>query len=299
MSTENFAEIVGSVRETRPLVHCITNYVTVNDCANALLAAGGAPVMADDAREAARIASISNAVVINIGTLNRRTIRSMFIAGKRAMRLGIPTVLDPVGAGASNLRTHTALRLAGKIPFTVIRGNVSEIKTLHGVNGNTRGVDAADDGATPGATEGIASTAALARSLSRGTGAIVVVTGAVDVISDGARSFAVRNGHPAMARITGSGCMLSAVVGAFVGAAKRSKRAAEPSAENDGNLTDATVAAVAAMGIAGEQAAADLDALASLGLPSGTGSFRARLIDRLALMDEDVFSRGARIERLA
>lgn len=291
MSTENFAEFVALVRGSRPLVHCITNYVTVNDCANALLAVGGAPVMADDVREAARIASISNAVVLNIGTLNRRTIRSMFVAGKRAMRLGIPTVLDPVGAGASGLRTGTAFRLAGKIPFAVIRGNVSEIKTLHGGNGNTRGVDAADDGAPSGSSEAIASTAALARSLSRGTGAIVVVTGAIDIISDGTRSFAVRNGHPAMARITGSGCMLSAIVGAFIGAAKQAGHAE--------NLTDAAVAAVASMGIAGERAAADLDALASLGLPSGTGSFRTRLIDRLALMDEETFSREAQIERFA
>jgi len=269
------ARILRAVRERKPLVHCITNYVTVNDCANALLAIGAAPVMADDIGEAADIAALANAVVINIGTLNERTIRSMFAAAKKAAELGRPAILDPVGAGASRLRTETALALLRDIRFSVIRGNVSEIKTLHAGCGTTRGVDADEKDLR---ADGLEAVVATARSLARKTGAVVAVTGATDILSDGNRTLAVRNGHALMSRITGSGCMLSAITGGFCGAASD-------------RLLDAVAAALCALGLAGEQAAER-----TLREGVGTGSFRTGLIDALSLMDDETLAGGMKLD---
>ncbi len=272
------AKLQRIVREKNPLVHCITNYVTVNDCANALLAIGASPVMADDIDEVVEIASLANALVLNIGTLNVRTVQSMVAAGIRAMELRRPVILDPVGAGASRLRTDTARDLIRAIPFAVIRGNVSEIKTLVAGSGTTRGVDA-DERDWDG--DALVDVIASAGTLARRTGAVVAVTGATDIVSDGARVFAIRNGHPLMARITGSGCMLSALVGAFCGA-------------SPDRLLDAVVAALCAMGLAGELAAARTEKE-----NAGTGSFRTYLIDSLSKMDETTLAGGMKLERFA
>jgi len=266
------------VREKKPLVHCITNYVTVNDCANALLAVGASPVMADDIGEVAEIVSLANALVINIGTLNARTVQAMHVAGKRAVELGRPVILDPVGAGASRLRTDTARDLMRAFPFAVIRGNASEIKTLVAGSGTTRGVDADEKDSTGDA---LAEVTASADALARRTGAVVAVTGATDIVSDGARVFAIRNGHPLMPQITGSGCMLSALVGAFCGA-------------SPDRLLDAVAAALCAMGLAGELAAARTEKE-----NAGTGSFRTYLIDSLSKMDETMLAGGMKLERRA
>lgn len=268
------ARLLRAVREKRPLVHCVTNAVTVNDCANALLAVGASPVMADDSGEAAEIAALANAVVLNIGTLNAATIPSMFLAGKSAASLGRPVVLDPVGAGASRLRTETALRLVGEISFAVIRGNASEIKTLCAGSGTTRGVDADERDAS-----GLEALSAMAGGLARKTGAVVAVTGPTDVLSDGQRFAAVRNGHPLMSRITGSGCMLSAVIGGFCGASPERR-------------FEAVAAALCSLGLAGERAAQRAEGL-------GTASFRTALIDSLSLMDDATLAGGMKFERLA
>ncbi len=279
--------IADSVRATRPLVHCITNYVTVNDCANAILAVGGSPVMADDPREVAEIVAIANALVVNIGTLNSRTIRSMRLACKEAARLGKPIVLDPVGAGASRLRTATAREFAERYPLAAIRGNASEIGALLGEKGRTRGVDAAveDLPGTGGETASAAETAA--KRLSRRTGAVVVSTGAVDTVASGESVIRISNGHPAMASITGSGCMLTAIVGAFCGA-------------NPKDPFNSVAAAVALMGLAGEVAARDSTqsgarASAVARARIGTGSFRVKLIDALSSADAATFG-AVRIE---
>ncbi len=274
----SIAKAIDVLRETRPLVHCITNYVTVNDCANALLAVGGSPVMADDEAEAAEIAAIAGALVINIGTLNARTVKSMEIAGLEAARRGIPVVLDPVGVGASRLRTETALSLLGKIPFAVIRGNASEIRVLATGTGSTRGVDASAEDSSS-----MAGIRKAAETFARKTGAVVAITGATDVVTDGARTFAVENGHPLMGEITGSGCMLSAVIGAYAGSAA--------SAAGDARLLEATAAALCGMGLAGERAARKAKRL-------GTGSFRAALIDALSGLDSRAVSRGMKIDAL-
>lgn len=140
-------QLFSRIREKRPLVHCITNYVTVNDCANILLAAGASPVMADDTGEVEEMTALADALVINIGTLNTRTVEAMCLAGRRANALGRPVVLDPVGAGATALRTETAKRLLEKIRFTAIRGNASELRALRGTASSTQGVDAAESDA--------------------------------------------------------------------------------------------------------------------------------------------------------
>lgn len=281
LSRENalaLANVVTAVRASRPLVHCITNYVTVNDCANALLAVGGSPVMADDRAEAAEITGIANALVVNIGTLNERTIASMEIAGIAAAGRGIPTVLDPVGAGASRLRTDTALSLIGKIPFSVIRGNASEIKTLFSGTGSTRGVDASEEDSRK---DGLDSLRVPAMSLALKTRSIVAITGATDIVTDGRKTYVIRNGHPLMGSITGSGCMLSAILGAFTAAAQ----------DTHVPLLDGVAAALCAMGISGEKAARE-------NRGKGTASYRVALIDALSRIDAKTVLKGMKVDVL-
>jgi len=212
---ECFGEILDMVRRKGPVVHSITNYVTVNDCANIILAAGGSPIMADDAAEVEQIVALSSALVINIGTLNERTVASMLAAGKRANALNIPVVLDPVGAGASDLRNDTLRRLLQDVRFAVIKGNSSEIRFLAGEKATARGVDS-DEGVM--VSEGnISEAARMASSLSAATGAVVVVSGRIDIVAHTKGAWAVSNGDPLMTRVTGTGCMTAAIVGCCVG----------------------------------------------------------------------------------
>lgn len=203
--SEMLADVLRAVRQNTPLVHCVTNYVTVNDCANIILAAGGSPIMADDTREVAQIASLCAALVLNIGTLNERTVPAMLAAGKRANQLGRPVVLDPVGAGASDLRNETLQDLLREVRFTAIKGNSSEMGFLAGGLASARGVDA--DAGTLVTEDNLAAKARLARELSTRTGAVAIISGPLDIVAGADKAWAVRNGHPLMARITGSGCM--------------------------------------------------------------------------------------------
>ena len=190
-----------NVRTKCPLIHNITNYVTVNDCANMVLACGASPIMADDAAEVEDITTICGGLNINIGTLNSRTITSMLLAGKKANALGHPVVLDPVGAGASKLRTDTAFRLLREVQFAVIRGNISEIKTLASGAGTTKGVDA--DVADKVTEENLDAAVDFAKKFAAETGAVVAITGAIDIVADGEKAYCIRNGHPMMSSITG------------------------------------------------------------------------------------------------
>ena len=271
----DFDTILGNVRRGAPLVHNITNYVTVNDCANILLACGGSPIMSDDEREVAEITSICSGLNINIGTLNGRTIPSMFLAGKRANALGHPVLLDPVGAGASRLRTETAAKLLDEVKFAVIRGNVSEIKALAQGASGTKGVDANE--ADRVTADNLDSVVAFARAFSRKTGAVIAMTGATDVIVDASRACIIRNGHPMMSRITGSGCMLSAMTTAFVAA-------------NPGQTFEAVCTAVIAMGLCGEIA------YGRLGASDGNSSYRNYLIDAVYRLTAQELKDGAKYE---
>lgn len=271
-----FGEMQRNVREQVPLVHCITNYVTVNDCANILLACGGSPIMADDEQEVEEITSVCGGLTINIGTLNSRTVKSMMLAGKRANALGHPVLLDPVGVGASALRTRTAIKLLETVRFTVVRGNISEIKTLALGSGNTKGVDAdVSDAVTE---ENMERVIAFTGEFSRKTGAVTVITGAVDLAVDGKRAYVIRNGHPMMSKVTGTGCMLSAMMAAYLTA-------------NKDTPLQAAAAAVCAMGIAGERAYEKM-----LAAHGGSGSYRMFLMDEISNMNAEILEQGARYE---
>lgn len=269
-----FSFYLQQVQQQKPLVHCITNYVTVNDCANMVLACGASPIMADDEREVEDITSICNGLVINIGTLNGRTIAAMVKAGKRANALGRPVILDPVGAGASALRTDTVFQLLREIKFTAIRGNISEIKTVALGTGTTKGVDA--DVADEVNAQTLPDVLKFARTLAQETGAVIIITGKQDLLTDGESSCLVSNGHAMMSRITGSGCMLTCLLGAYLAA-------------NPEQAFDACVAAVAEMGLAGELAYRP---------GCGTLTFRTGLLDAISTMTAEQLDGGARIEYL-
>lgn len=270
-------DLCRNLKEKSPLVHCITNYVTVNDCANILLASGASPIMADDIGEAAEITSICSALDINIGTLNERTIPSMLAAGKRAGELGHPVLLDPVGAGASALRTNTAAAIVDQVRPTVIRGNISELRALALGSATTRGVDASSDDKVT--VENIGSVVAWVRDMANRTGAVIVITGETDLVVSGSRACAVKGGHPVMGRITGSGCMLSALMTAAIAASD--------------DAFEGALQCLCMMKTAGERAQKKM---AERGL--GTSSFRDLLIDEIYLMDDAVLESEAKYELL-
>ena len=271
------SQALNNVRESTPLVHCITNYVTVNDCANALLACGGSPIMSDEPLDVEDIQTICGGLVLNIGTLNEQTIAGMHAAGKRATELGHPIVLDPVGAGASALRTKTASDLLDAYDITVIRGNMSEMKALAGAAASTRGVDVNPDDAVT--DDNLAESAAFAKALSSKTGAIIAITGAIDVVADSERAYAIRNGSPIMGRITGTGCMLTCIVAAYAVA-------------NPAMRLEAVVAAVAGHGVAGEMARARMQPV------DGNGSYRTYLLDALFNINGEALEVVARVEEV-
>ena len=270
-----FQNMLENVRKNCPLIHNITNYVTVNDCANIVIACGASPIMADDKEEVAEITTICSGLNINIGTLNSRTIASMLIAGKRANELNHPVVLDPVGAGASKLRTETAMQLLEDVKFSVIRGNISEIKTLASGSGTTKGVDA--DVADKVTEENLDDVIAFAKAFAKKTGAIIAITGAIDIVADSEKAYCIRNGHPMMSAVTGTGCQLSAMTAAFVAA-------------NPEHPLEAAAAAVAAMGCAGEVAYHRLTEM------DGNASYRTYIIDAIYNMTPEMLEKGANYE---
>lgn len=270
-----FEQIFANVRQKSPLIHNITNYVTVNDCANILLACGGSPIMADELEDAVEITAICGGLNINIGTLNQRTVPAMFAAGKRARELGHPVVLDPVGAGASKLRTDTALNLLNEVCPTAIRGNISEIKTLALGSGTTKGVDA--DMADWVTEENLDGAVSFAKNFAQRTGAVIAITGAIDIVADGEQAFCIRNGRPEMSAITGTGCQLSALTAAFVTA-------------NPDQPLEAAAAAVCAMGLCGEIAFKRLTEL------DGSSSYRNYIIDAMYRLTPEALEEGAKYE---
>lgn len=264
-------EIIAQCRAVRPLLHCITNYVTANDCANLLLACGGSPIMADDPDEAAEITAMCSGLVLNLGTPNPRKIRAMMLAGREANRLGCPVVLDPVGVGCSEMRRNAGRQLLAQVRFAAIRGNAGEIAALAGGAALHRGVDNdAEQAPAASAREN-------ALYLARESGAVVIVTGDTDIVTDGRAVYRVHNGHPMMRTVTGTGCQLSALTGAYV--------AASP----DRPLT-AALAAVCAMGLCGEIAHARLSP------GEGNASYRGYIIDAIFHLTPENLERGARYE---
>lgn len=255
---------LARIRADAPLVHNITNYVVMNTTANALLAVGASPVMAHAIEEVEEMVGMARALVLNIGTLSGPWIAAMQRAGQAARQRGIPVVLDPVGSGATRFRTATARRLLDEVRPTIVRGNASEIASLGGDEGGTKGVDS---------TRASLETVAQAQALATRSGCVVVVSGATDVIVGEGTVLRVHNGHPMMARVTGMGCTASALVGAFAAVNPSPVRAAAH--------------AMALMGIAGEMAAERAE---------GPGTLQLYFLDALARIEATDVTRRLRIE---
>jgi hydroxyethylthiazole kinase len=249
---------LATLRERRPLVHQITNYVVMNETANATLALGALPVMAHAPQEVEEMVGLAGALVLNIGTLSDHWVEAMLAAGRTAGERGLPVVLDPVGAGA------TARRILDTVDMTVVRGNAGEIATLVGVEAEVRGVESIAASGAP---------AELARRAGRVLGCVAAVTGPVDHVSDGERVLAVANGHELLGTVTGTGCMATAITGCFL--------AARPDAP-----LEAAAEALAAFGVAAEDAAVGA---------KGPGSFHVGLYDALYGLDPQTLDERARI----
>jgi hydroxyethylthiazole kinase len=266
MTAKKAARYLGSIRQKKPLVHNITNYVVMNYTANALLAMGASPVMAHAIEEVEEMVSLAGALVINIGTLSLPWIEAMVKAGKQANAMKVPVILDPVGSGATRLRTDTAKRLIKEVSIQVIRGNASEVLSLaaSGSEAATRGVDSIHT--VDQATEA-------AMTLAGKLQTILAITGVVDLITDGKRVQRVMNGHEMMGHVTGTGCTATAIIGAFLAVAS--------------DPLEAAATGLSYFGLAGEMAASKT---------SGPGSFQIALLDALYLMKEEELREGARIE---
>ena len=263
MSSSKYFAMLESIRQKRPLVHHITNYVTVNDCANITLCIGASPVMAHAWEEVEEMVGHAGALVLNIGTLDPHQEKSMLLAGHAANDLDIPVIVDPVGAGATLYRTEFMTRLIEELQISVIKGNAGEIGVLAGADARVRGVDSGD-------VRG--DMACIAKDFANETGITIVVSGATDIVSDGCRVINIENGHPMMGRISGTGCMATSIIGSFA--------SVQP------DMTEASAASLAAFGIAGERAAAAC---------SGPGSFKVALFDQLSLLTPADLARDAKI----
>jgi hydroxyethylthiazole kinase len=252
------------LRARKPLIHQITNYVVMNETANATLALGALPVMAHAREEVGEMVGLASALVLNIGTLSEPWVEAMLLAGSAANGRGVPIVLDPVGAGATRYRTDTAKRLLDELRIAVVRGNAGEVATLVGVDAEVRGVESIGEAADPGE---------LARAAARELGVVAAVTGPVDHVSDGEQVIAVANGHELLGAVSGTGCMATSITGCFL--------AVKPNAP-----LEAAAEALVAFGVAGEDAARTAH---------GPGTFHAGLYDALAGLDPDTLDGRARL----
>ena len=252
------------LRERKPLIHQITNYVVMNETASATLALGALPVMAHAREEVEEMVGLASALVLNIGTLSPHWIEAMVLAGRAANERRVPIVLDPVGAGATRYRTDTARRLLEELEIAVLRGNVGEVATLVGVAAEVRGVESVG---------GVDDAAKLASRAAGSLGVVAAVTGPVDHVSDGQQVVAVANGHELLGAVSGTGCMATAITGCFL--------AVKPNAP-----LEAAAEALVAFGVAAEDAATTAH---------GPGTFHANLYDALAALDPALLDARARL----
>lgn len=263
---EKVSESLRRLREERPLIHQITNYVTINDCANITLAIGAAPVMAEDVSEVAEMTSMASALVLNMGMPTPRKLKAMIVSGKHAASMGIPVIFDPVGVGATKLRLDAAQKILNECKMTVIRGNLSEIKALAGFGGSTRGVDC---------IEKKEDCREIAKRLSVKLGSVIAITGKVDVVANGNEVSSIDNGTTLLTGITGTGCMTTSLIACFLSVAD--------------NPFMAAIAGIAAMGVAGEIAEQNL------ARNEGLGTFRLRLHDAISNMTPEELLRRIKV----
>ncbi|WP_295725817.1 hydroxyethylthiazole kinase [uncultured Methanobrevibacter sp.] len=279
---EKIPDLIKNVKEKCPLTHCITNFVTVNDCANAILAIGASPIMAEELDEVEEIINISDALVINIGTLKHPQIEAMKISSAQANKTNIAITLDPVGVGVSKLRNNTTIDLINNYNISAIRGNITEIKTiakLFNVTDETntaKGVDVCNDDIIT--KDNLKANGKIIAKTAEKLNTVILASGPIDILSDGKTTIAIYGGDEMMPLITGSGCMLSSIVGSCIGAT---------------NPFDGTLLAILAMNKAGEKARAKVDEE-----NLGTGSFRTLLIDALYKTDAEELSNESKIEIL-
>ena len=279
---EKIPDLIKNVKEKCPLTHCITNFVTVNDCANAILAIGASPIMAEELDEVEEIINISDALVINIGTLKHPQIEAMKISSAQANKTNIPITLDPVGVGVSKLRNNTTIDLINNYNISTIRGNITEIKTiakLFNVTDETntaKGVDVCNDDIIT--KDNLKANGKIIAKTAEKLNTVILASGPIDILSDGKTTIAIYGGDEMMPLITGSGCMLSSIVGSCIGAT---------------NPFDGTLLAILAMNKAGEKARAKIDEE-----NLGTGSFRTLLIDALYKTDAEELANESKIEIL-
>ena len=278
----NIEKTLKDIKEKNALTHCITNSVTINDCANAVLAIGGSPFMAEDAEELEEVVTIADVLVINIGKLSKNQIESMHISSKTANKTNTPIILDPVGVGVTELRNKTTMDLINNYDIAAIRGNITEIKAIAQLAGvldesNTaKGVDVnIDDIITE---DNLQANGELICELAEKLDTTILASGPIDILSDGKTTIAIDNGDDMMPLITGSGCMLSSIVGSCIGGS---------------NPFDGSLVAILAMNLAGEKARAKVDEK-----DEGTGSFRAYLIDYLYKTDSETLVNEANIKIL-
>lgn len=268
MEKTQLVQTLEKVREVNPLVHNITNVVVTNFTANGLLALGASPVMAYAKEEVADMAKIAGALVLNIGTLSQEEIEAMIIAGKSANEHGVPIVFDPVGAGATQYRTETSRRIVKELNISVLRGNAAEVANVIGEDWTIKGVDAG---------EGSGNIVDLAQLAANKLQTTVVITGKDDVITDGETTYVVHNGHPILTKVTGTGCLLSSIIGAFTAVEK--------------NLVLASVSALATYGVTAEIAAKQT-------AEEGPGSFQIELLNQLMKISSKEIQTYADVEKL-
>lgn len=275
MSTEMDIEIFTRTSKTS-LVHCITNFVTVNDVANIILGSGGSPIMADELREVSEITSICDSLVLNIGTINTRVAESMLESGQTANNLKIPVVFDPVGIGASKFRMDLSTKLLKSINFSVIKGNASEIKTIASGDMGSMGVDVNIDDTIR--SSNLDKHIKIAQKVSVAYKSVVIITGDIDIITDGEITYIIKNGHENMENVTGTGCMLAGLIGCFVGG-------------NTDSILMAAVSAVALMGVSGQLANEKM-----VKENTGISSFRTYLIDNISKINEEKLKESLKFE---
>lgn len=279
---QKIPELLNEVKSKNPLTHCITNFVTVNDCANAVLAIGASPIMSEDIEEVAEVVSIADALVINIGKLSHEQVEAMKISSAQANKINTPVILDPVGVGISQLRNKVTLEIIENYKLAAIRGNITEIKTIAKLTGiisesNTaKGVDVSESDIIT--QDNLNENADVISKLAAKLDTVILASGPIDILSDGETTIAIDNGDEMMPYITGSGCMLSSIVGSCIGAT---------------NPLEGTMLAALLMTIAGEKARSKVDSE-----NTGTGSFRAYLIDYLYKLDGQTLINKSNIEIL-
>lgn len=273
--------IINSIRSNAPLIHCITNPISINDCANAVLAVGAKPIMAEHPKEVAKITSMASVLAINLGNITDARINSIMISGKTSLENNIPSVIDAVGVTCSDIRLELAKEYINVCRPAVIKGNISEIKVLNGLSSDAAGIDVSDKDTFSSDNEvKMKYTGELVKELAKKTNSVVVATGVVDTISDGCEVYYIQNGCEMMSSITGTGCMLNVLIASYISAGKYT----------DTKILDNAICATALLGIAGERAR-DY----TLKNNAGLGTFHVRLLDEISLINANTLCENAMI----